>query len=119
MSKGISGVVLAGGLGRRMGSVDKGQQTFLGRPLAAWVAERPIGWVATSAVRLFLLAFVVSVSVTYVEQLPAEIELEAGGALHVLLFACTILALSWLAMALASEVMQGAPSLSGAQPAHR
>ena len=40
MSKGISGVVLAGGLGRRMGSVDKGQQTFLGRPLAAWVAER-------------------------------------------------------------------------------
>lgn len=47
--------------------------------------ERPIGWVATSAVRLFLLAFVVSVSVTYVAQLPAEIELEAGGALHVLL----------------------------------
>ena len=83
----------------------------------AWVAERPIGWVATSAVRLFLLAFVVSVSVSYVEQLPAEMELEAGGALHVLLFACTILALSWLATTLASEVMQGSPSLSAAQPA--
>ncbi len=40
MDAGISGVVLAGGLGRRMGSVDKGQQMFLGRPLAAWVADR-------------------------------------------------------------------------------
>ncbi len=40
MDAGISGVVLAGGLGRRMGSVDKGQQMFLGRPLTAWVADR-------------------------------------------------------------------------------
>ncbi len=40
MDAGISGVVLAGGLGRRMGNVDKGQQMFLGRPLAAWVADR-------------------------------------------------------------------------------
>lgn len=83
----------------------------------AWVAERPLGWVATSAVRLFLLAFVVSVSVTYVEALPAELSLEDGGVLDVLLFACTILALSWTATALASEVMQGSPSLSAAQPA--
>lgn len=36
----ITGVVLAGGLGRRMGGVDKGLQRLQGRPMAAWVAER-------------------------------------------------------------------------------
>jgi len=36
----ISGVILAGGLGRRMGGVDKGLQLLAGRPLAAHVAER-------------------------------------------------------------------------------
>lgn len=36
----ISGVVLAGGLGRRMGGVDKGLQIFNGKPLAHWVIER-------------------------------------------------------------------------------
>ena len=36
----ISGVILAGGLGRRMGAVDKGLQNLNGRPLAYWVAER-------------------------------------------------------------------------------
>ena len=36
----ISGVILAGGLGRRMGAVDKGLQSLNGRPLAHWVAER-------------------------------------------------------------------------------
>lgn len=37
---GITGVVLAGGLGRRMGGVDKGLQELDGRPLVAWVIER-------------------------------------------------------------------------------
>ncbi len=36
----ITGVILAGGLGRRMGSVDKGLQLLNGRPLVAHVAER-------------------------------------------------------------------------------
>ena len=36
----ITGVVLAGGLGRRMGGVDKGLQLFRGQPLAAHVAQR-------------------------------------------------------------------------------
>lgn len=36
----VSGVVLAGGLGRRMGGTDKGLQELQGRPLAAWVIER-------------------------------------------------------------------------------
>ncbi|MBL8482585.1 MAG: molybdenum cofactor guanylyltransferase [Rhodocyclaceae bacterium] len=36
----ITGLVLAGGLGRRMGSVDKGLADFRGRPMAAWVLER-------------------------------------------------------------------------------
>jgi type IV secretion system protein TrbL len=83
----------------------------------AWIAERPLGWVATSAVRLFLLAFVASVAVTFVEALPATLSLEDGGALDVLFFGLTILALSWVATTLASEVMQGSPSLSAAQPA--
>jgi molybdopterin-guanine dinucleotide biosynthesis protein A len=39
-SCGISGVVLAGGLGRRMGGVDKGLQELDGRPLVAWVIGR-------------------------------------------------------------------------------
>jgi molybdopterin-guanine dinucleotide biosynthesis protein A len=39
-TRGISGVVLAGGLGRRMGGVDKGLQEFDGRPLVAWAIER-------------------------------------------------------------------------------
>jgi molybdopterin-guanine dinucleotide biosynthesis protein A len=37
---GITGVVLAGGLGRRMGGVDKGLQELDGRPLVSWVIER-------------------------------------------------------------------------------
>lgn len=36
----VSGVVLAGGLGRRMGGVDKGLQTMKGRPMVQWVLER-------------------------------------------------------------------------------
>ncbi|QRM17957.1 molybdenum cofactor guanylyltransferase [Dechloromonas sp. TW-R-39-2] len=36
----ITGVILAGGLGRRMGGIDKGLQTLRGRPMAAWVVER-------------------------------------------------------------------------------
>lgn len=38
--KGIAGVVLAGGQGRRMGSIDKGLREFRGRPLVAWAIER-------------------------------------------------------------------------------
>jgi molybdopterin-guanine dinucleotide biosynthesis protein A len=36
----ITGVVLAGGMGRRMGGVDKGLLELHGRPLAAWVVDR-------------------------------------------------------------------------------
>jgi molybdopterin-guanine dinucleotide biosynthesis protein A len=36
----ITGVILAGGQGRRMGGVDKGLQTLRGRPMVAWVLER-------------------------------------------------------------------------------
>ncbi len=37
---GITGVILAGGLGRRMGSIDKGLQDLDGRPMIVWVVER-------------------------------------------------------------------------------
>jgi molybdopterin-guanine dinucleotide biosynthesis protein A len=37
---GVSGIVLAGGLGRRMGGVDKGLQPLRGRPMVARVIER-------------------------------------------------------------------------------
>ena len=40
MSEKITGVVLAGGLGRRMGGVDKGLQILDGRPMVAWVIDR-------------------------------------------------------------------------------
>jgi molybdenum cofactor guanylyltransferase len=36
----VSGIVLAGGLGRRMGGVDKGLQPLRGRPMIAHVLER-------------------------------------------------------------------------------
>jgi molybdopterin-guanine dinucleotide biosynthesis protein A len=36
----ITGLILAGGLGRRMGGRDKGLQPFRGRPMAAWAIER-------------------------------------------------------------------------------
>jgi molybdopterin-guanine dinucleotide biosynthesis protein A len=36
----VSGIVLAGGQGRRMGGVDKGLQVLRGRPMVAWVLER-------------------------------------------------------------------------------
>ncbi|MBS1140811.1 MAG: molybdenum cofactor guanylyltransferase [Proteobacteria bacterium] len=36
----ITGVILAGGLGRRMGGVDKGMQLLDGKPLVQHVAER-------------------------------------------------------------------------------
>jgi len=37
---GVSGIVLAGGQGRRMGGVDKGLQLLRGRPMIEWVLER-------------------------------------------------------------------------------
>ena len=40
MHDAVTGVVLAGGLGRRMGGVDKGLQPLHGRPMAAHVLER-------------------------------------------------------------------------------
>jgi molybdopterin-guanine dinucleotide biosynthesis protein A len=36
----ITGVVLAGGQGRRMGGVDKGLQSIAGQPLVKWVLSR-------------------------------------------------------------------------------
>jgi molybdopterin-guanine dinucleotide biosynthesis protein A len=36
----ITGVILAGGQGRRMGSVDKGLKPLRGKPMAQWVLER-------------------------------------------------------------------------------
>ncbi|HET7160252.1 MAG TPA: molybdenum cofactor guanylyltransferase MobA [Burkholderiales bacterium] len=36
----ISGVILAGGRGRRMGGVDKGLQLLRGKPMVLWVIER-------------------------------------------------------------------------------
>ena len=36
----ITGVILAGGQGRRMGGVDKGLQDLQGRPMVQWVLER-------------------------------------------------------------------------------
>ena len=36
----ITGVVLAGGLGRRMGGTDKGLQELRGQPMVYWVIER-------------------------------------------------------------------------------
>ena len=36
----VTGVVLAGGLGRRMGNADKGLQLLEGRPLINWVLQR-------------------------------------------------------------------------------
>lgn len=79
----------------------------------AWVAERPLGWVVGSAIRLFVVAFVASVSITFVNTLPATLTLDAGGALQVLFFGLTVLALAWFAPQLASEVVQGQPHLSG------
>jgi molybdopterin-guanine dinucleotide biosynthesis protein A len=40
MNEKISGVILAGGLGRRMGHIDKGLQALHGKPMVQWVAER-------------------------------------------------------------------------------
>lgn len=40
MSAGITGLVLAGGLGRRMGGIDKGLQAFRGEPMVAQVIRR-------------------------------------------------------------------------------
>jgi molybdopterin-guanine dinucleotide biosynthesis protein A len=36
----VAGVVLAGGLGRRMGGVDKGLRPLRGKPMIQWVLER-------------------------------------------------------------------------------
>ena len=40
MSEKITGIVLAGGQGRRMGGVDKGLQPLRGKPMAQWALER-------------------------------------------------------------------------------
>ena len=80
----------------------------------AWVAERPLGWVAGCAIRLFVLALIASASITFVDTLPVTLSLDAGGALNVLLFGLTVLALAWFGPQLASEVVSGQPHLSGA-----
>lgn len=80
----------------------------------SWVAERPLGWVVGSAIRLFVLALIASVAINFVETLPATFRLEDGGVLNVLLFGLTILGLAWFGPQLASEVVQGQPHLSGA-----
>ena len=36
----ITGIILAGGQGRRMGSVDKGLEPLRGKPMVQWVLER-------------------------------------------------------------------------------
>lgn len=79
----------------------------------AWVAERPLGWVVGSAIRLFILALIASVSIAFVASLPATFSLEGGGALGVLLFGVTMLTLSWFGPQLASEVVSGQPHLAG------
>lgn len=79
----------------------------------AWVAERPLGWVAGCAIRLFVLGLVASIALAFVETLPETFTLDEGGALNVLLFGLTILALAWFAPQLANDVMQGQPHLSG------
>jgi molybdopterin-guanine dinucleotide biosynthesis protein A len=40
MTAGITGVILAGGQGRRMGSVDKGLRELRSKAMVAWVIER-------------------------------------------------------------------------------
>jgi molybdenum cofactor guanylyltransferase len=45
----VAGVLLAGGLARRMGGGDKGLRPLLGRPLLAWVIERARPQVAALA----------------------------------------------------------------------
>jgi len=40
MSEKITGVILAGGLGRRMGGIDKGLQELRGKTMVHWVVER-------------------------------------------------------------------------------
>lgn len=84
----------------------------------AWVAERPLGWVAGCAIRLFVLALIASISITFVETLPPTFTLDAGGALQVLFFGLTVSALAWFGPQLASEVVQGQPQLAG-NDAHR
>jgi molybdenum cofactor guanylyltransferase len=37
---GVSGIVLAGGQGRRMGGIDKGLQPLRGKPMVQWAIER-------------------------------------------------------------------------------
>ncbi len=39
-ARSITGLVLAGGQGRRMGGVDKGLRVLQGKPMVAWVLER-------------------------------------------------------------------------------
>ena len=40
MTAHITGVILAGGQGRRMGRIDKGLRELRGKPMVAWVLER-------------------------------------------------------------------------------
>jgi molybdopterin-guanine dinucleotide biosynthesis protein A len=43
----VTGLVLAGGMGRRMGGVDKGLQPFRGQPMIAWALVRLMPQVGT------------------------------------------------------------------------
>ncbi|HVK81292.1 MAG TPA: P-type conjugative transfer protein TrbL, partial [Verrucomicrobiae bacterium] len=80
----------------------------------AWVAERPLGWVVGSAMRLFVLALIASISISFVETLPMAFTLDAGGVLNILLFGLTVMALGWFGPVLAAEIVQGQPQLAGA-----
>jgi type IV secretion system protein TrbL len=79
----------------------------------AWVAERPLGWVVGSAMRLFVLGFIASMCITFTNTLPQTFTMDTSGVLAVWLFGMTVIALAWFGPALASEVVQGQPHLSG------
>jgi len=79
----------------------------------AWIAKGPLGWVVGSCIRLFILALIASVSILFVNTLPATLTLDAGGALQVLFVGLFVLGAAWFGPALASEVVQGTPHLSG------
>ena len=50
MSESITGAVLAGGEGRRMGGIDKGLVPLAGKPLVAWALDALRGQTAVQLI---------------------------------------------------------------------
>lgn len=78
-----------------------------------WIAERPLGWVVAAAVRLMVIAFVISISQALFTEfaIANHTDITIREAIALALGSVLVLITSFIAPAMASDLVAGGPSL--------